>query len=153
MRTQGDGAGFQPGDVVTALNDRAVGGIDDLQPLTTQAGAPFNVKVRRGSKDLTVAIDPTLPNTGVARATDTGAGFVFEAPTATFRIDAVLPGSRAARAGVQPGDRLRRINGVAPRTQAQADRVVTGAASKPMLLEIERDRRRIAVVIPEGAAP
>jgi S1-C subfamily serine protease len=153
MRTRADAAGFQAGDVVVALNDHPLTGIDDLRPLTATSEAAFELSVLRGSKTQTITFDTSAGTPGVLTATDAGLGVVLESPTAAFRIQAVLPDSRAAHAGVEVGDILRRINSVEPRTRAQADRAVRGATSKPILLEVERGRRRLAIVIPEGTAP
>jgi S1-C subfamily serine protease len=151
MHTRGETSGFQAGDVVVALNDHAVTGVDDLRPLTASEG-PMELTVRRGSRIQTITLDPGADGPGASAGNDAGVGFLFDSPTATFRIGAVLPGSRAARAGVRAGDVLRRINSIEPRTRAQADRAVIGAASKPILVEVERDQRRLAIVISEDGA-
>jgi hypothetical protein len=150
--TRGEAAGFRPGDVVVALNDDAVAEIDDLKPLTIASGTAMALRVRRGPTRVTVTLDSSAAAPGPSNETGAELGLVMEVPTATFRIDSVQSDSRAARAGVRAGDILRRINHVEPRTRAQADRAVKGATSKPTLLEIERDRRRIAIVIPKSAA-
>jgi C-terminal processing protease CtpA/Prc len=100
----------------------------------------------------TVMLDARVTTPGVLTEDGANVGLVIESTTPTFRIESVLPDSRAERAGVKAGDILRRINHVEPRTRAQADRVVKSATSQPVLLEIERDQRRLAIVIPEGAA-
>jgi hypothetical protein len=151
MGTRGDAAGLQPGDVVVALNGRAVAGIDDLQPLTTHSAGTPELEVRRGAKTQTVTLAATV-TPGMSSKRDSGIGLVIESPRPTYRIDAVLPEGRAARAGVKAGDILRRINHVEPRTRAQVDRAMKNATSTPILLEIERDRRRVAIIVPEGPA-
>lgn len=150
MGTRGETDRVQPGDVVVALNDQAVASIDDLQPLATHAAETFEVKVRRGSTMQVVVLAPGA-RPAASSETDAGVGLVIESPRPAFRIDSVLPDSRAARAGVHAGDVVRRINGVEAGTRAQVDRAMRSAASTPMLLEIERDHRRIAILIPERA--
>jgi C-terminal processing protease CtpA/Prc len=73
---------------------------------------------------------------------------MLESAPKTYRIESVLPDGPAARAGIQPGDRLVRINRAEPRNAEQVMRAMTAAGRGPLLLEIERDQRRIAVVIP-----
>jgi C-terminal processing protease CtpA/Prc len=85
----------------------------------------------------------------VPTISDLGLGLVIASPRSQYRIAAVVPESRAARAGVKAGDVVGRINHVEPRTRAQVDGAMESAGSKPILLEIERDRRRVAIVIPE----
>jgi S1-C subfamily serine protease len=150
--THGDAAGFQPGDVVVAVNDRAVADIEDLRTLTVASGAAVVVKVRRGSKTHTLTLDQSVAAPAESDVAGADVGLMIESPAVAVRIGHVPPDSRAARAGVRPGDILRRINNVEPRTRAQADRAVKAAAAKPMLLEIERDQRRLAIIIPEGTA-
>jgi S1-C subfamily serine protease len=150
--TRGDAAGFQPGDVVVAVNDRAVAGIDDLRTLTAASDAAVVVKVRRGSKTQTLTLDQSIAAPAESDVAGADVGLMIESPAVAFRIDRVPPHSRAAHAGVTPGDILRRINNVETRTRAQADRALKVAATKPMLLEIERDQRRLAIIVPEGTA-
>jgi S1-C subfamily serine protease len=152
MGTRGDAAGVQPGDVVVALNNHDVAVIDDLTTLTTQSDKLFELSVRRGRSTQIVMLDADAATREISSGVGAHLGLVIESPTPTFRIESVLPDSRAARAGVQAGDVLRRIDQVELRTRTQADRAMRSAASKPILLELERDRRRLAIVIPDGAA-
>jgi len=142
-----EAAGLWPGDIVVALNDQSVGSIDDLQGLTAHSDVPLKLRVRRGTRTVIVTLAPTAapsaPNTDAKNA-----GLLVESYSRTFRIDSVTPGSRAARAGIQPGDRLLRINRVVPQTTGQVERAMAAATSAPMLLEIGRDSRRIAIVLP-----
>jgi S1-C subfamily serine protease len=139
-----DAAGLWPGDVVTAINSQPVSAIDDLRPLAVTADSAFDLRVRRGRRAVALTLESATPP--VAPASDRGV--VVEASPDTFRIDAVRSDSRAARAGIRAGDRLLRINGARPRSVEQARRALSSRATAPLLLEIVRDRRRIAVVLP-----
>jgi serine protease Do len=148
--TRAEAAGLQPGDLVVALNGSAVASVDDLQPLVASTNAPFELTVRRGSATSSVelgtsAAAQTSPDEG-------GLGLVIESPRPIYRVGTVRPDSRAAQAGLRPADVLRRVNHVEPRTRAQAERAIKNGASAPILLEVERDRRRVAILIPGGAA-
>jgi S1-C subfamily serine protease len=151
MGTRGEAAGLQPGDVVVALNERTVVNLDDLQPLTKISGDRRDLKVRRGADTQVFTLAGT-PAPEAFRRSEAGIGVVIASPTPAYPIDTVLSDSRAARAGVRAGDVLRRINRVEPRTRAQAERAVKSAISTPILLEVERDDRRIAIVIPQDSA-
>ena len=98
---------------------------------------------------------PVLLDANVSRdvsiANRAGIGLVIEPTAQRYRIDTVLLESPAARAGIRSGDVLVRINHVEPRTRAQVEQALKGAPATPLLLEIERDVRRIAFVIPETA--
>ena len=144
LGTIADAAAVHPGDVIVALNDRPVLGAEDLLPLTDPAGAPMQLRVRRGSRAHTVMLD-----TGAAAAesekNDSSLGLVIERPEPALRIEAVQAGSAAARAGIASGDVLLRIDHVEPRTRASAERALQRPG--PMLLEVRRDARRIGVVV------
>jgi S1-C subfamily serine protease len=151
LGTAGDAAGFRPGDVVTALNGAPVATLDDVRGLEVRTDVVFELDGRRGRSAHTWSLTsvPGLASTGVAPAM---AGVVLEGPAGPYRIGSVVPGSRAERAGVRPGDRIVRIDGAEPRSRQTVERSLAQTAPAAMLLEIERDGRRIAVVIPAGGS-
>lgn len=143
----GDAAGLRPGDIITAVNGEPIDTTAGLQAFVSAPATPITLKVKRGATALIVPLPPAAMSSGVtAHAPD--AGLILESPPSTYRIDAVVPDSPAARAGVRPGDRLVRINGTVPRSLLQVQRTLTDRAPRPILLEIERDARRMAIVIP-----
>ena len=150
--TPGEAADLRPGDVVVAVNGEAVTRIDHLQMLMTHRGAVTEVRVQRGSRTEMIRIEPDVAS-GESRYDATSVGLVLEPAEPPYRIETLVPGSPAARAGLQAGDRLLRINRNTPRSRAQAERALTNAASAAIMLEIQRDRRRIAVVIPTSTMP
>jgi hypothetical protein len=150
MGTGAASAGLQPGDVVVALDDQAVTGMDDLRPLTAASDRAWALKVRRGSRMQTVMLDAKA-GPGASGENGLGVGLTIESLAPTYRIDTVLPDGRAARAGLRAGDVVRRINHREARTRADAERAVESATREPILLEIERDQRRLAIVVPKGA--
>jgi S1-C subfamily serine protease len=145
----GDGTGLWPGDIITALNRKAVATIDDLRALMAPPETPFELRVRRGARNLTFALVSSSIRPGLTvPAPD--AGLVLDSSLKTYRIESVVPGSRAAAAGIEPGDRLVRINRAELRNLEQVQRTMTARKAAPMLLEIQRDARRIAIVMPEA---
>jgi membrane-associated protease RseP (regulator of RpoE activity) len=76
-----------------------------------------------------------------------GAGLVLESPPQFYRIESVVPGSRAAAAGIEPGDRVVRIDHAEPRSLAQVQRALATDGALPMLLEVARADRRIAILV------
>ena len=151
--SRADDAGVWPGDIITAVGDRPVVAIDDLRALTMPADTPFDVVVHRGSRAVTFALmfspQPARPER------EPIAGLTLEpAPQTyrTYRIDSVVPGGQASRAGLAPGDRLVRIDRSIPPTLQQAQQILSTNRSSPMLLEVEREGRRVAIVLPSGDA-
>jgi S1-C subfamily serine protease len=140
-------AGLWPGDIAVALNGQPVAAIEDLQPLTVQSNLPLELRVKRGTRTVTLTLGSSS-TPSVSSADTANVGLIFQSAAPTYRIDSVAPGSRAARAGVQSGDRLLRINRVVPQSAGQVERAMATATAVPMLLEIGRDSRRIAIVLP-----
>jgi hypothetical protein len=137
-----EAAGLWPGDVIEALGGNAVLRIEDLRPLV-EADDPVELRVRRGR----TAVAMTLRRNAAASVASEPE-LVLEEPPDSYRIEAVPPDSRAAHAGIRPGDRLARINGAQPRTLQQVRRALSSSAASPLLLEVLRDQRRIAFVLP-----
>lgn len=69
-------------------------------------------------------------------------------PTATATVDRILPDSPAARAGIEPGDRIVRINGASIDTFADLVSYVRLRPAEPMNVVLERDgaERRVSLV-------
>jgi S1-C subfamily serine protease len=137
--------GLWPGDLVTALNRQPAVTLEDLRALTEASVDSFELSVQRGASTLTLRVPRSVDGVGSAEAED--AGLSFASAARTLRVDSVLPGSPAAQAGIRPGDRLVRINRNESRNPEQVARALADRRT-PVLLEIERDERRIAIVIP-----
>jgi regulator of sigma E protease len=84
----------------------------------------------------------------MAPANDAVSGLTLPGSTSAFAIEAVGAGSRAARAGIQPGDRLVRIDHQAVRGPDEIRRLMRARPELPRLLEIERGDRRLAMILP-----
>jgi S1-C subfamily serine protease len=143
----GDAAGLWPGDLVTSVNGQRLARIEDLQAAAVSPATPIQLGAARGTRTVTLTLGAdATPAAVVAEQRDVG--LIMAPSSATYRIDAVVPDSRAARAGLRPGDRLVRIDRMAPRSAEQVRRILRARAAAPMLLEVARDARRIAIVLP-----
>ncbi len=139
-------AGLRPGDVILAIGGAPVVGPGDLlQLIGAAAGGPPDLAVQRGSTRIQMTLHAG-EMTGDAERPDRG--LMLQAPEGS-RIDAVAPDSPAARAGIRPGDRIIRINHVAPGDVNQIRRLLSGAGTRsgPVLMELERGGRRFAVLL------
>jgi S1-C subfamily serine protease len=141
---RGDAAGVRPGDLIAELNGHKVGGLDDLQMLASAPATPLELTVQRGGKRLKVALTDGA-TAGSAAPDPSGSGVMFEPLSREFRVGSVNPGSRAALAGIRPGDQILAINRAEPRSMRQVDALFAG--DKPMWIEIARGRRRIGVLV------
>ena len=156
-----DRAGLESGDVVLAVNGRAVDAIGDLSAMVdlVQPGDQIDIDVwRRGApRTLQVRLDDAKVN--AVRNADA------EAPSPKGRLGLVLRqlqpeekresgvesglliesvSGAAARAGLQRGDLLLAIDGQPVSTPAQAN-VAVGRSDKPVALLVQRGARKIYV--------
>jgi S1-C subfamily serine protease len=153
MGSSGEVAGVWPGDIVTAINGAPVVQVHDLRVLIVPAAEPFELTVQRGSRTLRLTL-PVDAAEVVPAAEPAGAGLVLESPSRSYRIDSVVPRSSAAAAGIEPGDRLVRIDRTEPRSLEQVRRIVAATKPAPMLVEVVRGSRRLGIVVgPQGQQP
>ena len=143
-----DLAGFQPGDILVAINAEPIGALEQLRPLAEPVGfETFDVALRRRG-ELVIVVLPTSEVT-VAPDDDTRpAGIVWEPEPSGYLIDAVVPDSPADVAGLRSGDRLVRIDMEAPEDLNQVDEVLSPDRVAPVFLEIDRRGQRWGVLLP-----
>ncbi len=153
---RGAESGLLPGDIIDGIDGAVVTAPGDLGALAEAPGdQALELSVRRGTGTLTLTLTPTvaLPGSALEGVGDAelprGAGLVWEVPPPRepYRIEGVVPDSPAAVAGVEPGDRLVRIDHAAPRSLAQIQRIFADTQTVPVLLDIERGERRLAVLV------
>jgi membrane-associated protease RseP (regulator of RpoE activity) len=145
---RGHEAGLLPGDIILALDGAAVTATGGLVALGEPPGEQaLELSVRRGTRALTIELSENDLEEVPALAATPGAGLVWDTPLEPYRIDAVLPDSRAAVAGIEPGDRLIRIDHADPRNLAQVQQVFSDTTTLPVLLDIERGERRLAILV------
>ena len=144
-----DRAGLLPFDVIEELGGEPVRREDDLASLLDpETSGARELKIRRGSRTRTLQLETNGKPNDREVADSTSAGLVFSAPPTGFVIHSVTPGSRAERAGIQPGDRLLEVNGKRVRSERELNRVVAASAEKPLPLIVERGERKRSFLLP-----
>jgi S1-C subfamily serine protease len=138
----GDVAGLQPGDIVLKVNGQPVTSPGELA-VPAASGSPVNLMVRR--RRTTVPIQLQAGSDAASSDAVGGEGVKWQSLPRTFTIDAVRPGSREHRAGLQPGDELLRLDQVEPQTLDHVRRRLRAPA--PVLIEVLRDRRHVAILV------
>ena len=138
-----------------AQDDAEENGEDDPGDAGSESGEDdavppaYDVAVVRAGEVVVVSlpvVDPlTLAAAGEAAAAE---ALVWDDPARGYRLDAVRPDTPAARAGLQAGDRLLRIDGDAPATLDDVRAALAPDRAAPVLLELERESRRTAVLLP-----
>jgi Do/DeqQ family serine protease len=155
-----DKAGLLPGDVVTAVNDKAVGNASDLrnQVGLKRIGDTVKLKVFREGREklisVTVAerqaaeLSSELRNERLAGATF---GEIAEQSPAYGRLQGVMvyeveQNSRVAQAGLREGDIITSVNRVATRGLEEFLKVVNAVQGR-MLLRVRRGNEAAFMVI------
>jgi regulator of sigma E protease len=140
-------AGFKPGDVIVSINGKSVEGLSDVQRMIAMSpNVPLTFGVERGGATATVTATPQpreerdrFGNVQRLGALD------ISGPTMPARVVSLIPGSAAANAGFEVGDRVRKIDG-APVTSFNDLRTIVGASpDKPLTFEVERDGRTVTL--------
>jgi hypothetical protein len=132
-------AGVRAGDVILRVSGQPVSRVQDLARLLD------------GNEDrpLLVQRTPSGLLLGLRPRTDSSEGFSAgrpsPQPSEVLSLTTVEPGSRAARAGLQPGDRILQVGRYRPPTAALLRRVL--ADTTPVLLVYQRNGRQHAVVL------
>ena len=140
-------AGFQPGDVVRAIDGQRIGNWTDLQQ-TLFAGAgraadgrPKAVfTVERDGRMLELTVYPRL--SGDERMRRIGI-----APAEEFVILEVAPGSAAARAGLKPDDRITALDGRAMLYLTTFAEYLRTHVDRPVELSVLRSGRPLTLTL------
>jgi regulator of sigma E protease len=146
-------AGLRSGDVVLAVNGKAVSYWEDVdRAVAASEGKPLELSVKRGDATQTITVTPQRttiqdPILREAKTTwDIGAG-----PQSVPQISSVNPGSPAEIAGLQPGDVVISVGG---RRVFTADDLVQTIRSRPrqaLPMEIEREGKRLTLTVTPNA--
>lgn len=145
-------AGFQPGDLVTAINGSETGSWEDLRMLLVEEylKSPqllFDVQTQDGAN--------------VQRRMDLQGVFLFKEEAGSLEksgispwlpaydvvVENILPGTPAAQAGLQPQDKVLRMNASKPAGGRDFVKYIQAHADKPVALQLERAGRALTVEV------
>lgn len=142
-----DQAGLLPGDLIVGLEGKPVRSVDDLEVLVLPLSLEtFDLQVIRGAKTMRVQLRARPPSSETV-VESSHSGLRLSSSPAGYPIDSVAPGSPAARAGVQPGDRLLKIDQEDPGSQAAVQQAFSQRRGKPLHVVLERGERRWEVIL------
>ena len=105
-------AGITAGDEIVTINGRAISTWEELD-MAVSSKPDLNVEfgVRRGGAERTVTVRPTATKVSLTAGSTFEVGTIGVLPDIYPVIDAVNPGDPAEKAGVQRGDKVKRIEG------------------------------------------
>ncbi len=144
-------AGFEPGDVVIAVDGRSVDGYADVERLVgLSPGRPLTFTIDRDGRTVEIVATPSVePAPGGMAGTigDLGIGGPAMPPV----VQQVQPGSAAALAGFEAGDVIRSIDGKPVVSFDDIRDLVGPQAGKPLPVVLERDGTEISTTVtPQG---
>ena len=151
QRYPGQATGLRTGDILLALDGTPLRNIEDLQILEgdeAPSQETFWLELRRGPETLIIAMPARGIDARLDRPVPATAGLVWEEPTEGFRIASVLPGSRAAEAGIMSGDRLVRVDHRDLVSLDEVQQVLTDDRMAPTFVEFVRAGRYRGVLLP-----
>ena len=135
----GDRSGLRPGDILIAMGGFPITSADDIAMLGSPAESPLTLTVRRAGRLVKI---PAAVTTGNMSSE------VAVAPAAAgYAVEALALESRAARAGLQIGDRVVAVNGIPPRSAVRITDILTSPSAAPAWIEIIRSDCRIGLLV------
>jgi S1-C subfamily serine protease len=144
---RGDQAGLLPGDVIVDLEGKPVRSVDDLEVLVLPLALEiFEVRILRGPKAMQLSLRARPPSSAPP-VDETHSGLQLSSPPTGYAIDSVMPGSPAAQAGIEPGDRLLKIGHEDPRNLAAVQQALSQHRANPLHVVLERGDRRWEVIL------
>ncbi|HEX8725332.1 MAG TPA: RIP metalloprotease RseP [Gemmatimonadaceae bacterium] len=133
---------LQPGDTIFRVNGDSVGDWAEILNAVALSRADVTFGTQHG--DVVVPLNDSLTPLAVARAVD------YWVPPV---VDSVLPGGAAAAAGLQKGDSISAIDGVATPGFAELVDRVSPAAGSTLVFTVWRQGKRLDVRVTPRATP
>ena len=140
-----DRSGLIPGDVLKAAGSEALTQPEDLAGAVQSWAEPVPLSAVRAGRPLTLTL---TARTGTGGGTpEEGAGVRWASQAPSLDIASVRTGSAAAAAGLEPSDRLLRVDLAPARSVDQMKRLFERASRRPMWVEVARDGRRLGMLV------
>ncbi|HKO58942.1 MAG TPA: RIP metalloprotease RseP [Thermoanaerobaculia bacterium] len=137
-------AGLQVGDRITRINNEPIAGFDDLKlAIVTNANTPLRVEYIRNGATRTTIMTPEREQGEFGPVGK--AGILPFLPTL---IASVVPGSPAAQAGVQGGDRIIAVAGKPITQLPEFGAALDKAKLGPLPIVVQRGNRQVAITLP-----
>ncbi len=137
-------AGIEPGDTVVALGGDTIATWRDLETaMLTAGGRTVTAVIRRDGRAFEVELSPKA----VSRY---GFGYSGLLPPLEAVVRQLVPGSPAAKAGLEPGDRIVAVNGEPVAQFYDLIRLISPHPGEPVTLTVRRDGKTLEIeLVPE----
>jgi len=140
-------AGFKPGDVVVSVAGEPVEGFSDVQrAVALNPGRPLTFVIDRGGERVTLTATPQLREerdrfNNVQRL----GALDISGPAMPARVVSIVPGSAAASAGFEPGDRVLKIDGKPVQSFVDLRTIVGAEPERTLEFQVDRGGRVITL--------
>lgn len=133
--------GLQSGDKVLAVNDRPMERFNDLWSSKVLLGNAV-LKVQRGEQILNI----TVPSNFIEKFSDGGKdNFIDNLPRRICKVDSVMEGSNAAKAGILKGDKIVQVNTTPIEFQDEMESQLSNFKEKAVICSVLRGRDTLKV--------
>ena len=140
-------AGFKPGDMIVSVDGKAVEGFSDVQRIVALSPRrPLSFVVDRGGEQVTLTAAPEQREERDRFGNVQRIGVLdIAGPIMPARVVTIQPGSAAASAGFEAGDRVRAINGKPIESFLDLRNVVAANPEQPLDFDVDRGGRMIVL--------
>jgi len=149
-----DRAGLRAGDIITAVAGKSVDSRESFSTHTSTLAPnqPVELRYDRNGSTFTLRVSPTDPPADLGlRMLEQVAGLRVIDEQRAVVIDQVLPNTRAADIGLEPGDIIVAINDREVRSTKDANtELMRGAERSSIVLSVQRGRYVYTLTFPMG---
>jgi len=134
-------AGLQDGDVILAINGKEVDNWDDITELIVRNPLrTISMDIEREGRRLRLTAVPELDR-------ETGRGLIGIHPWVEPVVEGVRPGEPAERAGIEPGDLVISVDGIAIRHHVDFYDAIEGKSWQDVPVVVERGGEMVELII------
>ncbi|WP_299704315.1 RIP metalloprotease RseP [uncultured Pontibacter sp.] len=137
----GQDIGFQTGDKIVALNGKPLEKFDDVYSMDMLLGRDSYYTIERNGEQVKIPI----PADFMDRMADNKERMFFVQPRVPFVVGEVAPNSTASKAGLQPGDYIKTVNGESTQFFSEFQAAMQKYAGKPVTIEVERSSKPVTL--------
>ncbi len=133
--------GIAPGDLVISVDDAATATWQDLEStILSSGGQEVELRLVRAGQTLTIRVTPD-------KVTRYGFGYSGIVPPLDTTVVSLLPGSPAAAAGLEPGDRILEVAGEPVEQFYDLIRLISPRAGEELQLLVDRNGKTEALIV------